>query len=229
MAKVRGANGDDKVEVGCWLGKTDRADFHMVATAKGLKWTRTIRRLPSRILSKKLRSVEGRQGCLKMRQLKIHKVETIVQALQRLAVWRLETTHCYKICWIAWQSPNMRTWRLRRIEFRRREKKCARVVVAVAGEISEDEYESLTCPDHPSELDPISLAKIEGAGAKEEVERLVVVGVEIPLLTTKCWSWTGGGVKRSDPNRTDVFAPAGSQPLLRMSKMRISCVVSQRK
>ena len=47
MAKVRGANGDDKVEVGCWLGKTDRADFHMVATAKGLKWTRTIRRLPS--------------------------------------------------------------------------------------------------------------------------------------------------------------------------------------
>ena len=42
LAKVRGANGDDKFEVGCWLGKTDRADFHMVATAKGLKWTRTI-------------------------------------------------------------------------------------------------------------------------------------------------------------------------------------------
>ena len=29
-----------------WLGKTDRADFHIVATSDGLRWTRTIRRIP---------------------------------------------------------------------------------------------------------------------------------------------------------------------------------------
>ena len=47
MARVKRANGSDKFEPGLWLGKTDRADFHMVATASGLKWTRTIRRLPT--------------------------------------------------------------------------------------------------------------------------------------------------------------------------------------
>jgi len=31
---------------GIWLGKTDRADFNIVATVDGLRWTRTIRRLP---------------------------------------------------------------------------------------------------------------------------------------------------------------------------------------
>ena len=39
---IKRANGSDKFEPGLWLGKTDRADFHMVATASGLKWTRTI-------------------------------------------------------------------------------------------------------------------------------------------------------------------------------------------
>ena len=59
LAKVRGANGDDKFEVGCWLGKTDRDDFHMVATAKGLKWTRTIRRLPTPFDAEALHFVKG--------------------------------------------------------------------------------------------------------------------------------------------------------------------------
>ena len=36
--------------------------------------------------------------------------------------------------------------------------------------------ESLTFPDHPPELDP-TVAKIEDAGAKEEVERLANMGV----------------------------------------------------
>ena len=43
LARVK----SDKFEPGLWLGKTDRADFHMVATPSGLKWTRTIRRLPT--------------------------------------------------------------------------------------------------------------------------------------------------------------------------------------
>ena len=47
LARVKRANGSDKFEPGLWLGKTDRADFHTVATAAGLKWTRTIRRLPT--------------------------------------------------------------------------------------------------------------------------------------------------------------------------------------
>ena len=40
-AKVRGRNGEDRFEVGRWLGKTDRA------TNKGLRRTRTIRQLPT--------------------------------------------------------------------------------------------------------------------------------------------------------------------------------------
>ena len=49
---MKRANGSDKFEgdkfeAVIWLGKTDRADFHMVATASGLQWTRTIRRLPT--------------------------------------------------------------------------------------------------------------------------------------------------------------------------------------
>ena len=47
LARVKRANGSDKFEPGLWLGKTDRADFHMVATASVLKWARTIRRLPT--------------------------------------------------------------------------------------------------------------------------------------------------------------------------------------
>eukprot|EP00435_Cladocopium_sp_Y103_P016276 s3110_g4.t1 len=40
------ANGEDLFRPGVWLGKTDRAGYHMVATVDGLRWTRTIRRLP---------------------------------------------------------------------------------------------------------------------------------------------------------------------------------------
>ena len=52
LVRVKRANGSDKFEgdkfeAVIWLGKTDRADFHMVATASGLQWTRTIRRLPT--------------------------------------------------------------------------------------------------------------------------------------------------------------------------------------
>ena len=47
FAHVRGANGNDKFEVGCWLEKTDQADFHTVALARRLMRARTIRRLPT--------------------------------------------------------------------------------------------------------------------------------------------------------------------------------------
>ena len=46
LARLPTANGEDKFKVGIWLGKTDRADFHIVAVEDGLRWTRTIRRLP---------------------------------------------------------------------------------------------------------------------------------------------------------------------------------------
>ena len=39
-------NGDDGFRPAVWLGKTDRADFHAVATSDGLRWTRTVRRMP---------------------------------------------------------------------------------------------------------------------------------------------------------------------------------------
>ena len=46
LARLPTTNGEDRFRPGIWLGKTDRADFHIVATVDGLRWTRTIRRLP---------------------------------------------------------------------------------------------------------------------------------------------------------------------------------------
>ena len=41
LARLPTANGEDRFRPGIWLGKTDRADFHMIATVDGLRWTRT--------------------------------------------------------------------------------------------------------------------------------------------------------------------------------------------
>ena len=46
LARLPGNSGDDRFRPAVWLGKTDKADFHMVATSDGLRWTRTVRRLP---------------------------------------------------------------------------------------------------------------------------------------------------------------------------------------
>ena len=46
LARLPGGNGDDKFRPAVWLGKTDRADFHVVATSDGLRWTRAVRRMP---------------------------------------------------------------------------------------------------------------------------------------------------------------------------------------
>ena len=46
LARLPGPNGADRFQVGIWVGKTDRADFHLVFTSEGLRWTRTIRRMP---------------------------------------------------------------------------------------------------------------------------------------------------------------------------------------
>eukprot|EP00435_Cladocopium_sp_Y103_P033498 s351_g8.t1 len=45
LARLPGPNGADRFQVAIWVGKTDRADFHLVFTADGLRWTRTIRRM----------------------------------------------------------------------------------------------------------------------------------------------------------------------------------------
>ena len=46
LARLPTANGENRFKTGVWVGKTDRADFHIVFTEGGLRWTRTIRRLP---------------------------------------------------------------------------------------------------------------------------------------------------------------------------------------
>ena len=46
LARLPAPNGCDKFQVAIWVGKTDRADFHLVFTSDGLRWTRTIRRMP---------------------------------------------------------------------------------------------------------------------------------------------------------------------------------------
>ena len=46
LARLTAPNGCDKFQVAIWVGKTDRADFHLVFTGDGLRWTRTIRRMP---------------------------------------------------------------------------------------------------------------------------------------------------------------------------------------
>lgn len=47
LAKIPTAgNGDARFVQSVWLGKTDYADFHLVMSTGGLKWTRAIRRLP---------------------------------------------------------------------------------------------------------------------------------------------------------------------------------------
>ena len=46
LARLPTANGENRFKTGVWVGKTDRADFHIVFTEGGLRWTHTIRRLP---------------------------------------------------------------------------------------------------------------------------------------------------------------------------------------
>ena len=38
LARLLGANADPRFSPVIWLGKTDRADFHIVATENGLRW-----------------------------------------------------------------------------------------------------------------------------------------------------------------------------------------------
>ena len=45
LARLPAPNGCDKFQVAIWVGKTVRADFHLVFTSDGLRWTRTIKRM----------------------------------------------------------------------------------------------------------------------------------------------------------------------------------------
>ena len=45
LVRLPAPNGYNKFQVAIWVGKTDRADFHLVFTSDGLRYTRTIRRI----------------------------------------------------------------------------------------------------------------------------------------------------------------------------------------
>lgn len=106
----------------------------------------------------------------------------------------------------------------------------------LGGELLEDGDESVELPDQPPGLSPEELAGGEDEATVEELQRMIEMGVlrkpevegenmeEIPLLATKLvmdWRWCDQRWKRRarlvardsawcDPNRTDVFTPAGA-------------------
>ena len=114
------------------------------------------------------------------------------------------------------------------------------VRVVVAGELLEDGDLDLTFPDRPPELDPETLFKVESKAVETELMRLMEMGVlqhpgdqdlsGVETLSTKFvldWRWrdekwnrrarlVARGFAWLDPNRTDTFAPAGGQSLLRI-------------
>ena len=114
------------------------------------------------------------------------------------------------------------------------------VRVVVAGEFLEDGDLGLTFPDRPPELDPETLFKVETKAVETELTRLMEMGVPqhpcdqdlsgVETLSTKFvldWRWREEKWNRRarlaardfawlDPNRTDTFAPAGGQSLLRI-------------
>ena len=115
------------------------------------------------------------------------------------------------------------------------------VRMVVAGEILEDGDQDLEFPDKPPELSPDEIFEVEAQAAEKEVMRLIEMGVlvkpregqileDIDTLTTKMvlnwrkregeWTRRARLVARDyawiDPNRTDVFAPAGGQSLIRI-------------
>eukprot|EP00435_Cladocopium_sp_Y103_P055796 s2101_g18.t1 len=98
--------------------------------------------------------------------------------------------------------------------------------MVVQGELLEDGDIEMEFPDKPPELTAEEMFEVEAKAAELEVTRLVEMGVLVPPGDDR-WSWTGARgtahgrvVVRDlvwvDPGRTDVFAPAGGQSLLRI-------------
>ena len=118
-----------------------------------------------------------------------------------------------------------------------------RVRMVVNGELLRDGDATLSFPSEPPDLTPEELEEVEELAELTEVERLIEMTVlkqpegeqlanleKIPLLTTKMvkdwrfremvWQRRARLVARDyawqDPNRTDVYAPAGGMSLLRL-------------
>ena len=116
----------------------------------------------------------------------------------------------------------------------------SQVRVVVAGEVLEDGDMDLQFPDQPPDLSPDELFEVEAQSIKKELTRLVEMGVlqnadgvdlaDVETLSTRFvmdWRWREDEWQRRarlvardyawvDPNRTDTFAPAGGQSLLRV-------------
>lgn len=111
------------------------------------------------------------------------------------------------------------------------------VRMVVEGELLED----VEFPDKPPELPPDELAEIENRAAETEIQRLIETGVlraaradedlaSTPTLTTRLvcdWRIRDGAWQRRarlvardfnwlDPNRSDTFAPTGTQSTVRL-------------
>ena len=116
----------------------------------------------------------------------------------------------------------------------------AQVRMVVSGQILEDGDQDLEFPSQPPELSPHELFEIEAKSIETEINRLLEMGVlrsavgadlsQVEKLSTRFvmdWRWRDGEWKRRarlvardyawiNPNRTDTFAPAGGQSLLRL-------------
>eukprot|EP00435_Cladocopium_sp_Y103_P052141 s939_g16.t1 len=115
------------------------------------------------------------------------------------------------------------------------------VRMVVQGEILVDGDLDMEFPEKPPELSPGELAEVEAEAANVEIMRLIEMGVlrrpkpeedinQIPTLTTRMvcdWRFRQGTWMRRarlvardfnwlDPNRSDTFAPTGTQSTMRL-------------
>lgn len=113
--------------------------------------------------------------------------------------------------------------------------------VVVAGELLENGDMDMEFPDRPPDLSPDELAEVENLAAETEINRLIDMGVlrapradedlsSTPTLTTRLvcdWRIRDGAWQRRaslvardfnwlDPNRSDTFAPTGTQSTMRL-------------
>ena len=110
----------------------------------------------------------------------------------------------------------------------------------MAGELLEDGDMDMEFPDRPPDLSPDELTEVENQAAELEIKRLIDMGVlrtpragedlsSTPTLTTRLvcglastrtWQRRARLVARDfnwlDPNRSDTFAPTGTQSTMRL-------------
>ena len=115
-----------------------------------------------------------------------------------------------------------------------------KIRMVVSGDLLADGDADLELPEQPPDLTPDELFQVEAESIKTEVQRLVEMGVLVSAegadlegvekLSTRFvmdWRWRDNKWQRRarllsrddawmNPNRTDTFAPAGGQSLLRL-------------